>query len=79
MLSKEPLMRTRSPLPPLSRAGDVNEEPEIGFEESVPLDGPDPEGERMIEELGRERGRRNEDQRPPAGPDRERRQVPPSR
>jgi hypothetical protein len=29
-----------------------NEEPEIGFEESIPLDGPDPVGEKMIEELG---------------------------
>jgi hypothetical protein len=29
-----------------------NEEPEIGFEESIPLDGPDPVGEKMIDELG---------------------------
>jgi len=32
-----------------------DEEPEIGFEESIPLDGPDPVGEKMIEDLGRER------------------------
>ncbi|VTU35910.1 hypothetical protein H4CHR_03779 [Variovorax sp. PBS-H4] len=42
-----------------------NEEPEIGFEESVPLDGPDPVGEKMIEDLGR--GKRAE-QEPPAPP-----------
>ena len=32
-----------------------DEEPEIGFEESIPLDGPDPVGEKMIDDLGRER------------------------
>jgi len=72
-------METRSPLPPLPRAGDIDEEPEIAYEESVPLDGPDPEGERMIEALGRERGGRKEDDRPQAGPDRERREAQSSR
>ena len=32
-----------------------DEEPEIGFEESIPLDGKDPVGEKMIEDLGRHR------------------------
>lgn len=41
---------TSNPTGP-SRAGEINEEPEIAFEESIPLDGPDPVGERMIEEL----------------------------
>ena len=33
----------------------TNEEPELGAEESVPLDGTDPVGEKMMEDLGRER------------------------
>ena len=32
-----------------------NEEPEIGFEESIPMDGEDPVGEKMIDELGQRR------------------------
>lgn len=40
-----------------------NEEPEIAFEESIPLDGPDPVGEKMIEDLGR--GERPEKEPPP--------------
>ncbi|VTU29055.1 hypothetical protein [Variovorax sp. RA8] len=48
-----------------------NEEPEIAFEESIPLDGPDPVGEKMIEDLGR--GERPEkepspEQEPPPEP-----------
>lgn len=31
-----------------------NEEPELGAEESVPLDGNDPEGEEMMNDLGRD-------------------------
>ncbi|OUM02731.1 hypothetical protein [Variovorax sp. JS1663] len=31
-----------------------DDEPEIGFEESIPLDGRDPVGEKMIEDLGRD-------------------------
>ncbi|MDM0013552.1 hypothetical protein QTH87_14015 [Variovorax sp. J22P168] len=34
-----------------------NDEPELGAEESVPLDGKDPVGEKMIEDLGRERSK----------------------
>jgi len=34
-------------------AAATNEEPELAFEESIPLDGNDPVGENMIEELGR--------------------------
>lgn len=33
----------------------TNEEPEIVQEESVPTDGKDREGEKMMEELGRQR------------------------
>ena len=37
---------------PQPRRHPANEEPEIGFEESIPSDGDDPVGEKMIEELG---------------------------
>ncbi|VTU31692.1 hypothetical protein H6CHR_03651 [Variovorax sp. PBL-H6] len=43
-----------------------NEEPEIGFEESIPLDGPDPVGEKMIEDLGG--GKRAEKEPPSQSP-----------
>ena len=47
-----------------------NEEPEIGFEESVPLDGEDPVGEKMIDELGEQRrpGREKAPPEPAAEP-----------
>ena len=45
-------------------AASPNEEPEIAFEESIPLDGSDPVGEKMIEDLGRERP----EQKPPSPP-----------
>ncbi|MDM0021938.1 hypothetical protein [Variovorax saccharolyticus] len=35
-----------------------NEEPELGAEESIPLDGNDPEGEEMMKELGRDATRK---------------------
>ena len=35
-----------------SRKDASNEEPELGAEESIPLDGKDPVGEQMMEELG---------------------------
>jgi hypothetical protein len=34
-----------------------NDEPEITQEESIPSDGKDEKGEKMMEDLGRERGR----------------------
>ncbi|MDM0035678.1 hypothetical protein QTI33_26330 [Variovorax sp. J22P271] len=34
-----------------------NEEPELGAEESVPLDGKDPVGEQMMKDLGRDAGK----------------------
>lgn len=40
-----------------------NDEPELGADESVPLDGKDPVGEKMIEELGRERRKDKADDR----------------
>lgn len=42
-----------------------SEEPEIGFEESIPLDGPDPVGEKMIEELGGREPAQKEPSPPP--------------
>ena len=39
-----------------TKPGD-NEEPEITQEESVPLDGKDEVGEKMMEELGREKSK----------------------
>ncbi|MDR6535271.1 hypothetical protein [Variovorax soli] len=42
-----------------------DEEPEIGFEESIPLDGPDPVGEKMIDDLGRDRPQEEPRSRPP--------------
>lgn len=35
-----------------------NEEPELGADESVPLDGKDPVGEEMMKDLGREKAKR---------------------
>ncbi|MDM0073241.1 hypothetical protein QTH90_02540 [Variovorax sp. J2P1-59] len=40
-----------------SRQPATNEEPEIGFEESIPSDGKDEVGEKMIEDLGRDRAK----------------------
>lgn len=46
-----------------------DDEPEIGFEESIPLDGRDPVGEQMIEDLGRHRRQSDETpSSPPAEP-----------
>ncbi|WP_077002206.1 hypothetical protein [Variovorax sp. KK3] len=46
-----------------------NEEPEIAFEESIPLDGRDPVGEQMIEDLGRKQGKYEKaDKVPPQPP-----------
>ena len=58
-------MKTTTTRPPPLDPYEVNEEPELAFEESVPLDGPDPEGEKMIEELGQEKRRRKAEQEPP--------------
>lgn len=38
-----------------TRKSPDNEEPELGNEESVPLDGKDPVGEKMMDDLGRDR------------------------
>ncbi|MET0542652.1 MAG: hypothetical protein ABWZ88_12935 [Variovorax sp.] len=42
------------------------DEPEITQEESVPSDGKDAKGEKMMEELGRERGRQQDKAAPPS-------------
>lgn len=44
-------MPTKPPPPSTDKL--PNEEPEIVQEESVPSDGKDPKGEKMMEELGR--------------------------
>ncbi|VWX63636.1 conserved hypothetical protein [Burkholderiales bacterium 8X] len=49
----------QQPAPPAKRPG--NEEPQITNEDSVPLDGKDPVGEKMMDELGKDR-RRNDEQ-----------------
>ena len=36
------------------RKDESNEEPELGAEESIPLDGKDPVGEQMMKDLGRD-------------------------
>jgi len=45
-----------------------NEEPEIGFEESIPSDGKDPVGEAMIDNLGKDTPAHKPDKLPPAPP-----------
>ncbi len=44
-----------------------NEEPELGAEESIPLDGKDPVGEQMMKELGRDSGKRADSERRRSG------------
>jgi hypothetical protein len=51
----KPVARPRSP--------SDSDEPELGAEEAVPSDGKDEEGEKMMEEMGRERRKREEDGR----------------
>ena len=41
-----------------------NEEPEIASEESIPLDGRDPIGEKMIDDLGRDRSGEDDAKKP---------------
>ena len=49
----------RSPTPPGNPPdGPVKEEPEVTQEESIPSDGRDEVGEEMMEELGREKAKR---------------------
>lgn len=45
-----------------------NEEPELGADESIPLDGKDPVGEKMIEELGRKSSTKEPDSDPDTKP-----------
>lgn len=59
----------RSPTPPGNPPdGPVKEEPEITQEESIPSDGPDELGEKMMEDLGRERRKREEERKGPDKP-----------
>ncbi|MDM0103521.1 hypothetical protein QTH97_01150 [Variovorax sp. J22R24] len=46
----------------------INEEPEIAFEESIPSDGKDEVGEKMIEELGRDKVAKEDSPSEPAEP-----------
>ncbi|MDM0110404.1 hypothetical protein QTH97_36350 [Variovorax sp. J22R24] len=42
------------------RNSGANEEPELGADESIPLDGKDPKGEEMMKELGRDLKKRGD-------------------
>jgi len=59
----------RSPTPPGNPPdGPVKEEPEVTQEESIPSDGRDEVGEQMMEDLGREKARREAQQKGPDKP-----------
>ena len=45
-----------------------NEEPEITFEESIPSDGKDAIGEKMIDELGQDKAKKKDSQGQPPEP-----------
>jgi hypothetical protein len=51
--------------PASSRHPTLDEEPEIGFEESIPSDGKDPVGEKMIDELDQAKPNRTEPKKEP--------------
>jgi hypothetical protein len=51
-----------------NRQGAINEEPEIAFEESIPSDGKDEVGEKMMEDLGRDKASKEDSPSPPAEP-----------
>ncbi|CAN5779144.1 hypothetical protein BH11PSE13_BH11PSE13_27730 [soil metagenome] len=55
---KMPPSKSSQPMPPGS------EEPEVTQEDSVPSDGKDKEGEKMMEDLGRERKAQDEPGQP---------------
>jgi len=61
-------MSTANTRPTAAGNWKTNEEPELGSEESVPLDGTDPIGEKMIDELGRERASSKEPSKEDDGP-----------
>ncbi|MBT2325038.1 hypothetical protein J7E62_22145 [Variovorax paradoxus] len=54
--------------PASPRRPTTNEEPELAFEESIPSDGKDPEGEKMIDELGKEKPKPKPEKEPPPEP-----------
>jgi hypothetical protein len=54
------------PAPPRKHRG--NEEPDIGFEESIPSDGKDSVGEAMIDSLDQNKPEPKPDKLPPAPP-----------
>ena len=56
-----------APIDPRSTASG-NEEPELGSEESIPLDGKDVVGERMMEDLGRDRKEKAQEADPSSPP-----------
>ena len=59
----------RTPTPPGSPPdGPVKEEPEVTQEESVPSDGRDEVGEKMMEDLGRDKARRDPEKKEPDKP-----------
>lgn len=52
--------------PATPRRSMSNEEPEIGFEASIPSDGDDPVGQKMIDDLGQ--GKPEKDEKAPEEP-----------
>ena len=61
----------RSPTPPGNPPdGPSNEEPELTQEESIPSDGRDEVGEKMMEDLGREKMQRDKEFGTPGKPPR---------
>lgn len=59
----------REPTPPGSPPdGPVKEEPEVTQEESIPSDGRDEVGEKMMEDLGRERAKHKQENNEPDKP-----------
>lgn len=59
----------RSPTPPGSPPdGPVKEEPEVTQEESIPNDGRDEVGEKMMEELGRDKSKQDTEKKEPDKP-----------
>ncbi len=60
-------MTPQTPHPESSGRPGAKDEPEISFEESIPSDGKDPVGEKMIEELGHDRSKK-EPPEPPSEP-----------
>ncbi|MEJ7685923.1 MAG: hypothetical protein WKG52_02355 [Variovorax sp.] len=59
----------QTPSPATQDRPGAKDEPEIAFEESIPSDGKDPVGEKMIDDLGRDKlNKPNEPKNEPPAP-----------